>query len=1421
MKRSVLFFTALLCALTTHAQTIQIGTLPQPLCVEAPLSITTTTTGSFGPDNTFKVQLRPSYGNLLLEYPATRSASAVTASIGLSSIPSRHLLNSTFQLRVVSTNPYVESSWSESVYLRAAPSATLGAGADGRRVDTLNRFDALTLPFELSGGGPYELVLTDSTRFSLGGSYDFDQTIQHVIYPARSATYQIQSVRNACGLGQSRWQRDVVVNPISLRALSMTPATVCQGSFLYISYSSTGGNFGTDNRFSVRLRPEGSSSGAQPLDLLATLENNTLRVTMPAAFALPDQGAHYSIQLVASSPRVVSNTIRVRIVPAATAELVSPSTTVSLGDWAYARVRLTGTGPFAVELSDGIRIRSESLSGGEFGTNLYPSQTTTYAIRSFSSGCSSSSIRATAMRVDVRPGVLIDSLGRGPFCEGQTLRARIRSNRPITADTRFFVELDQNGTLLTIQATYDAGLLTFTLPTLQLPAHHSRYFSARIAQQNATETGRSAYFYPSIHAKPTLALAPQSATAFTLEKNGDMISPFFELTGGGPYTLRMQDGSVWPLGSWGNSIPVHQPGTFVFESVSNECGTSPASGRLVVTTRTATPSIGMTEFRPPACSGDSLQVRYHSSDAFQAGNEVRLQVRINYGVWQDVAQTTGRSGWLSARLPTAGSYDCRLASTNPVAYSETRSFSVRGAAAAVLRVLSDYSNRDLALLPGDTRRLEINVQNSEGPFQYVLTDGRNDFIRTATGSYAQETVAPTVSSTYSLKSVRTACGPATTSGVVRLPVVPLRIQLTLPTTDGFYQTTPVVQFCGGGVLPLNYAVEGATSATTVYSLQWASATDTVFADRISNSRLNPFVYSIPSSLAPGLYLVRVVAKEPQAVSNTLQVRILAPPTAILTAPDGGTTTTVPAGSSMGDLRLTLTGTPSWQLLLNNGQSFTASGSPTTWSFPVSQLRNYQLLQVTNGCGYGTVSGTVSVRMQPWVILRTVATGTVACAGQSIVLQYEARGDFDAGNRLRFSLISNDGRYARQLDSTEVQNGQRSLRLPPDLPGSGTYRIQVQSTNPVTTSSLFVQASAPPALRLLGTSTILAGQSATLQLTGTRGTTGARISYQLSDGTRGEFDDYSIPFRLTVRPTQTTTYTVTSISNNCGAGTASGSATVTVTPASDRVVQIAEAFNNSRFCGGDTLSVPFTAQGTFSAGNRFTVQVSDSTGSTFQNLTTVNAQSPLRAFLPLTLPRGSGYRIRVSASDAGTASTTNAFPLTLRQKATARFDTSLTAFEPGSRPGLVIRFTGDAPWYYSLQTDLASLNFASFRSPDTLRISQVSPSAFYRLSNLTNGCGPGQVLAPSTIKVELLTATPESVNASVRVFPNPTSDVLRVQFGQERGYRLRLYDSSGRLLSEQIGQAEAAEVPLRAHPPGVYLLHLELGTQRATYKVIRQ
>lgn len=102
----------------------------------------------------------------------------------------------------------------------------------------------------------------------------------------------------------------------------------------------------------------------------------------------------------------------------------------------------------------------------------------------------------------------------------------------------------------------------------------------------------------------------------------------------------------------------------------------------------------------------------------------------------------------------------------------------------------------------------------------------------------------------------------------------------------------------------------------------------------------------------------------------------------------------------------------------------------------------------------------------------------------------------------------------------------------------TYNYDVLGNR---TSVVTVGSCTLPTATLTGTQTIIAGQTANLSVA----LTGVATWSIVMNGTT--YTANISPFSISVSPSTTTTYSLTSVSNSCGAGTVSGSAVVTVNP----------------------------------------------------------------------------------------------------------------------------------------------------------------------------------------------------------------------------------------------------------------------------------
>lgn len=271
----------------------------------------------------------------------------------------------------------------------------------------------------------------------------------------------------------------------------------------------------------------------------------------------------------------------------------------------------------------------------------------------------------------------------------------------------------------------------------------------------------------------------------------------------------------------------------------------------------------------------------------------------------------------------------------------------------------------------------------------------------------------------------------------------------------------------------------------------------------------------------------------------------------------------------------------------------------------------------------------------------------------------------------------------------------------------------------------------PTGTLAGTQSIDAGQSANLTLTFTGNAPwGFVINGQAYTGVTDS------PYNFSVSLLNTTTYTLTGISNVCGNFDVNANDTATVTVIPQALTTL--AVTGSSFCPGDNLNVGFTATGVFTTGNIFTVQLSDSTGSfaaatTIGTLASTATSGTISAIIPLGSLGGTRYRIRVISSNPVVNGSNNGANLNIQNKATATLIGSQTT-SAGQSATLTAILTGTGPWSIVVNGQTYSNITAS---PYNFTVNPTITTT-YTLTSASNACGSVAITNNNTATVTIST-----------------------------------------------------------------------------------
>mgnify|MGYP000294715961 CR=1 FL=1 len=118
-----------------------------------------------------------------------------------------------------------------------------------------------------------------------------------------------------------------------------------------------------------------------------------------------------------------------------------------------------------------------------------------------------------------------------------------------------------------------------------------------------------------------------------------------------------------------------------------------------------------------------------------------------------------------------------------------------------------------------------------------------------------------------------------------------------------------------------------------------------------------------------------------------------------------------------------------------------------------------------------------------------------------------------------------------------------------------------------------------------------------------------------------------------------------------------------------------------YCQGASVQVPYTASGTFAPGNVFTAELSDASGAftapvAIGSLASASSGT-IAATIPVGMAPGTGYRIRVVASDPATEGSVNAGNITVTAAPSAGNDVVLALCNDAAVPNLLDHVDGGA------------------------------------------------------------------------------------------------------------------------------------------------
>jgi urease beta subunit len=537
--------------------------------------------------------------------------------------------------------------------------------------------------------------------------------------------------------------------------------SACPGTTISVPFS-TVGPFDEGNTFVVHLiDPSGKSV---PISL--PLKKGPLRAVIPS---YKIGGEMYRIQIISTIPIVRSQEIPIRLLQTPSARLEVNDGTQSVrimpGQEAHLRVNLTGTAPWSFKLSDSTIVK-QTLSNPHYLT-VKPSQVRAYKLLGVANACGSGTISGeTIINVDDNPEPKlelkdVEKITR--VCTGIPFQVPFAATGKFKSGNRFVVQIaDRSGAYKTISSADTSGALISQIPASYKPGDYKLRVTASapyLVSQPANISIVAATV--AVLQKDSLHLEENGAGYLTVKFEG--ASPWFILLSDGTYENNIMESPykvrVKPFGDTQYQIT----------SAGGLCGVGKFSGKTKVTMDT--PPVAITLEKLPqnmVCAGSTIEIPYKIAGRFNPGNKFSVQITDKSGRFVDVP-TTVTPTTMKVKVTSASQGDTirtqrvRILSSSPAVSSAVEEIDI----IAPDRAVGEVSGKAF-ITPGRSTRIQLKFRNGLPPWSFTLSDGT-----AITGTFLNPyliSVSPSVTTTYTISSLKSGCGTGAGKGTAVITV---------------------------------------------------------------------------------------------------------------------------------------------------------------------------------------------------------------------------------------------------------------------------------------------------------------------------------------------------------------------------------------------------------------------------------------------------------------------------------------------------------------------------------------------------------------------------------------------------------------------------------------------------------------------------
>ncbi|HEV7347910.1 hypothetical protein [Telluribacter sp.] len=535
------------------------------------------------------------------------------------------------------------------------------------------------------------------------------------------------------------------------------------------------------------------------------------------------------------------------------------------------------------------------------------------------------------------------------------------------------------------------------------------------------------------------------------------------------------------------------------------------------------------------CAGSTVQVPFTPSGTFNADNQFVVQL-VDASNNFVIISVPAKSGPLTAVIPADKKgghlYRLRVVSTSPAVVGNE--VAIRLLTGPTARLETADGSTSSRIMPGQEAQLRVTLSGS-GPWSFRVSDGTT--VRQTLSNPYYFSIKPEQIQAYKLTGVANACGSGTVDGQVIVNVDPNpEPRLALKDAEKGFRV------CTNTPFQVPISATGVYKAGNNFVVQIAEPGGE-FRTISPADTVGPLVARVPLATKAGQYRLRVAASAPLLYSDTTTI-VVAAPTRVALQSDS---LSVKEGESA-ELTLRFEGGGPWFVLLSDGTyENNILSSPHTLKVNPLNPTNYQITSAGGLCGVGSFTGRahVYVKVPPSTIAMGVPSQSIICSGGEVEIPFTSTGRFYLANKFIVQVADENGNWVN-LPTTGKESPLK-VKITPTFQGDtiSAQRLRILATAPsVVSEPREIKVIAPDAAigEVSGRGVIASGGSTRIRLKFKNGL--PPWSFTLSDGStvQGTFLN---PYLITVSPTATSEFTISSLKSACGSGTSMGTAIVTV------------------------------------------------------------------------------------------------------------------------------------------------------------------------------------------------------------------------------------------------------------------------------------